>query len=139
MGDWYSIGLAVGLGAALGVALAGGLATSRGGLIAALGLAALAGIGVGFVIEDWEEALGGGAGGLVAALGSTQLVRGAVRGGGTRGGTAALIGLGALALAALAFIPFVGYLEGIAVPLMAARLRRQRGDRYRGLRILARD
>jgi hypothetical protein len=42
-------------------------------------------------------------------------------------------------LAALAFIPIVGYLEAIALPALAARLRRTQADRYAGLRSLARD
>jgi hypothetical protein len=45
----------------------------------------------------------------------------------------------ALALAALAFVPALGYLEAAAVPLVGGRLRRRAGSRYAGLRILARD
>ena len=59
--------------------------------------------------------------------------------GGTRGGTALLVGLASLVLAALALIPFVGYLEAVAVPALAARARRRRPERYAGLRSLARD
>jgi hypothetical protein len=42
-------------------------------------------------------------------------------------------------LALLALIPLVGYLEAVAVPAVAARLRRRAGARYAGLRVLARD
>ena len=139
MGDWYSIGLAVGIGVALGVFLAGVLAGTPGGLLTALGGSLLAGAGAGFLIEGWEEALGGGAGGLLAAFGAVQLVQGSLRRGGTRGGTAALVGLVALLIAAIAFVPLAGYVEAVAVPLLGARLRRRSGDRYAGLRILARD
>lgn len=139
MGDWYSIGLAVGIGVALGVFLAGVLAGTPGGLLTALGGSLLAGAGAGFLIEGWEEALGGGAGGLLAAFGAVQLVQGSLRRGGTRGGTAALVGLVALLIAAIAFVPLAGYVEAVAVALLGARLRRRSGDRYAGLRILARD
>ena len=66
-------------------------------------------------------------------------MRGSLQRGGTRGGTAALVGLLALAAAALAFVPVAGYLETIALPLLALRARRRGGERYAGLRTLARD
>jgi hypothetical protein len=50
-----------------------------------------------------------------------------------------LVGLGALGLMALAIIPFVGYVEAVAVPLLAARARGRSPERYAGLRSLARD
>jgi hypothetical protein len=54
-------------------------------------------------------------------------------------GTAVLVTVAALALAALAFVPVVGYLEAIAVLILAVRARRQQPERYAGLRSLARD
>jgi hypothetical protein len=66
-------------------------------------------------------------------------VSGALRRGGTRGGTALLLGLASLVGAALAFVPVVGYLEAAAVPLLGARLRRRSPDTHAGLRTLARD
>ena len=45
----------------------------------------------------------------------------------------------AIVVAALALIPGVGYLEALALPALGARLRRRGGERYAGLRILARD
>jgi hypothetical protein len=39
----------------------------------------------------------------------------------------------------LALIPLLGYLLALALPAVGARLRRRRGDRHAGLRILARD
>ena len=47
--------------------------------------------------------------------------------------------LAALVVAALALIPGVGYLEALVLPALGARLRRRGGERYAGLRILARD
>ena len=139
MGDWYWIGLTVGIGVGCGLAFSGALASVRAGLVAAVLLGAAAGVGIGFAIDNWDEALGGGLGGLAGVLGSAQVVRGTLRRGGTRWGTAALVVLAALAVAALALVPGVGYLEAVALPALGARLRRRAGQRYAGLRVLARD
>lgn len=139
MGDWYWIGLAVGIGVGCGLASSGLLAAFRAGLVAAALVAVAAGVGIGFALANWDEALGGGLGGLAGSLGSAQLVRGTLRRGGTRGGTAVLVALAALAVAALALVPGLGYLEAVALPALAARLRRRAGERYAGLRVLARD
>jgi hypothetical protein len=135
----WRIGVAVGFGVAVGLALTALLATGRAGLAAAVALAVAAGIGIGFWIDDWQEAVGGAVGGCAGAAGSAQLVRGALRRGGTRAATAVLVAFAALGLAALALVPLVGYVEALALPALAARLRRHGGDRYAGLRILARD
>jgi hypothetical protein len=135
MGGWYTIGLLAGLGAAFGLFAAGLLPR----LAAAILLAAAAGIAVGFVRFDWEEALAGAVGGLLGGLGATPIVAGALRRGGTRGGTAALVGVAGVAVAALAFVPALGYLEAVALPALALRLRKREPERYAGLRTLARD
>ena len=41
--------------------------------------------------------------------------------------------------AGLAFVPVAGYLEAVALPVLALRLRRRTPERYAGLRTLARD
>jgi hypothetical protein len=105
MEDIYWIGVFLGLGLAIGVLLAGVLGASRPGLLAAVGLAAVAGFVLGYAL----------------------------------GGTALLVGGAALAVAAAAFIPLVGYLGTLGLPLLAARMRRRRPERYAGLRTLARD
>jgi hypothetical protein len=117
MGSWYTIGILVGLGTSLGVAAAA----------------------IGFAFWEWQQVAGGVAGALCGALGSAPLVAGALRRGGTRGGTATLLGLASLVGAALAFVPVVGYLEALAVPLLGARARRREPERHAGLRSLARD
>jgi hypothetical protein len=76
---------------------------------------------------------------VCGSLGSAPLVAGTLRRGGTRGGTAAILGLAGLVGAALAFVPVVGYLEALAVPLLGARARRRAPDTHAGLRSLARD
>ena len=139
MGGWYWIGVAVGVGVGCGLLFSGVLAATRSGIIAAALLGAAAGVGVGFVVDSWAQAIGGGAGGLAGAAGSAAFVRGALKRGGTRGGTAALVAFAAVVVAALAFVPGVGYLEAVALPALGARMRRRGAGRYAGLRILARD
>jgi hypothetical protein len=135
MGDWYTVGILVGLGTAIGVAATGALRRAVVGL--AVAVVAAAAIGYGF--GQWDEAAGGVAGAICGALGSAPLVSGTLRRGGTRGGTAMLLALASLAGAALAFVPVVGYLEAFAVPVLGARLRRRAPDKHAGLRSLAKD
>lgn len=137
MGDWYTIGLAAGVGAAIGLLFAGLLSATPLGRAAAAVLAAAAGVLAGFAIDDWTEALGGGVAGLVGGVASAVVVAGALRRGGTRGGTALLVGVASLVVAAAAFVPVLGYLEALALPALAVRLRRRAGERYAGLRTLA--
>ncbi len=135
MGAWYTIGIFVGLGTALGVA-----ATALAGraLIGAVA-AAVVGVALGLVFSGWEQAAGAVVGAVCGAFGSAPLVAGALRRGGTRGGTSILLALAALVGAGLAFIPVVGYLEAIAVPILGARMRRRSPETHAGLRTLARD
>lgn len=139
MGEWYWIGLCVGIGLGAGVAASGLTARARAGVLLAALVGAGVGLAAGFGIDDWDEAVGGAAGGVVGALGVAELVRGALRRGGTTTGTAALVGVAGLVAAVLGLIPGVGYAEAAALPILAARLRRRGGQRHAGLRILARD
>lgn len=139
MWEAYRIGLSLGLGIAIGLLLSGLLAPRRALLLAVGAGAAAAGAGIGYAIGGWHEAVAGAAGGVLSALVAGALVTGSVDRGGTRGGTAALVGGSALVTAALALIPFVGYLEAALVPALAARAKRRRPARYAGLRSLARD
>ena len=139
MGSWYWIGVCAGLGVGAGVLLSGLFAGTRIALTAALVLAAAVGVAIGYGLGEWDEAIGGGAGGALGALGAAQLVMGTLRRGGARFGTAVLLGIAALVLAALAWIPIVGYIEAALVPAFAARLRGRAPERYAGLRSLARD
>jgi len=135
MGDWYTIGLAAGLGVAIGI-LAAGFFPRR--WIAPV-LAALVGLAIGLLVENWQEALAGFIGGFLGGLGATPIVRGALRRGGTRGGVAALVGGGAVIAAGLAFIPLVGYVLAVVLPALGLRTRSREPDRHAGLRTLARD
>jgi len=136
--DLYWIGVLAGLGAAAGLLLATALAGLRYGLLLAALAAALAAGFLGLAIDNWDEALGGILGAAAGALGAGQLASGTLRRGGTRGGTLVLLGLGALAVAALAWIPVVGYVEALALPALGARLRSRAPKRFAGLRILDR-
>jgi hypothetical protein len=135
MGDWYTIGILVGIGAAIGVACAGALRR----VVPALVLAVAVSVALGVMFGQWDEAVGGLAGATLGAAGAAPLVVGTLRRGGTRGGTATLLALGSLVGAALAFVPVLGYVEALAVPLLGLRLRRRAADTHAGLRTLARD
>jgi hypothetical protein len=135
VGDWYTIGILVGLGASMGVAATGVLRRALVGLVVAVAVA----VAIGLVFGQWDEAIGGAVGAACGAIGSAPLVRGALRRGGTRGGTALLLTLAAVVGAGLAFVPVLGYLEALAVPALGARLRARAPERHAGLRSLARD
>lgn len=139
MWEWYRIGLSLGLGIGLGGVLAALAAPRRALVLVVAAIAAAGGAGVGYAIGGWHEAVAGGAGGILGAVVISAFVDGALRRGGTRGGTAVLVALAALVLAALALVPAVGYLEAVVLPALAARARRHGGERYAGLRSLARD
>jgi hypothetical protein len=135
LGAWYWIGVAAGVGAALGVLAQGVLRDPRFAWPASV----VAGAGAGYLLEEWPGGVAATAGALLAAIGANPVVRGALARGGTRGGTAALVAGAALVIGLLALIPVLGYLLALALPAVGARLRRRRGDRHAGLRILARD
>jgi hypothetical protein len=148
MGGWYWIGVSVGLGTAAGVLLAGVLTglfgAARWALLVAAALAGAAGAAIGYGINSiepggWANLIGGVVGAVAGTLGAAQIVGGALRRGGTRGGTAALVALGAVVLGALALVPVVGYIEALGLPTLAGRLRRRMPDKHAGLRSLTRD
>src|SRR5215216_6482200 len=123
--DWYTIGLAAGLATALGVLLATLLASFRWGVGAAFVAAVAGGFLIGMLAWSWDEAIAGAVAGGLAALGASGIVRGALRRGGTRGATVLIVAALAVLLAALALVPIAGYIEAVAVPALAARLRRR--------------
>jgi len=139
VGDWYTIGLALGLGIALGTLFAGLLTATPLGRAAAVVLAGATGGLVGTVVDDWAELVAGAAGGVLAAAAAATVVAGALRRGGTRAGLALIVAALAAGLAGLAFVPVAGYLEAVVLPFLAVRLRRTQAERYAGLRTLAKD
>jgi hypothetical protein len=135
VGGWYWIGVAAGVGAALGVLALGVLRDVR----FALPLALAGGAVAGWLFDDWAAVIAGAVGATLGAVGASPTVRGALARGGTRGGTAALVAAAAVVIAALSFVPVLGYLLALALPVLGLRLRRRQGERHAGLRILARD
>jgi hypothetical protein len=135
VGTWYWIGVLAGLGAALGIAAAGFLLRWP---LAAI-LAAVVAAAIGIAVFAWGEAAAGAVGAVAGAFGASPVVHGALRRGGTRLGLAVFVLLGALAAAALAFVPIVGLLEAIAMPVVGSRVRSRTPERHAGLRTLARD
>lgn len=135
VGAWYWIGVAAGVGAAIGLLVQGVLRDLR----IALPVALIAGAAVGFVVDDLIAAIAAGAGALLATLGTSPVVRGALARGGARGGTALLVAGAAIVVAALALVPALGYALPLALFALGLRARRRAGERYAGLRILARD
>jgi hypothetical protein len=135
VGSWYWIGVCAGLGAALGVLALGIFRDVR----VALPVTLVAAVATGWFLAEWSGAIAGAIGGVLGAVGATPTVRGALARGGTRGGTALLVGVAALVLAALSFVPVLGYLLALALPVLGLRVRRRAGERHSGLRILARD
>ncbi len=125
--DWYLVGVAAGLGVTAG---AGALWALRGGSGRALGAAAAAlalavGVVIGVLAAFWAfVALAGAAGLALVSL---------------RGLSAASLPAAVLGSAVVAAVPALGYLEGLAAPLLGRKLARRAGSRYAGLRILAKD
>ncbi|MGH3135874.1 MAG: hypothetical protein ACRDPV_05205 [Gaiellaceae bacterium] len=137
MGSWYTIGLCLGLGLGIGVALVGILGSNVLGVGAGVVIGAALGAAIGFAIGDAAEVVAGGVGGFLGALAAAAVVHGALRRGGTRLGIAAYVGVLGLVISILALIPVVGYVEAVAIPLLAARMRGRQAARFAGLRTLA--
>jgi len=137
VGSWYTIGLCVGLGLGIGVVLVGILGSNVLGVGVGTIVGVAAGAAVGFGIGGSSETIAGGIGGFLGALAAAAVVHGALRRGGTRLGIAAYVGVLGLVTCLLALIPAVGYVEAVAIPLLAARMRGRQAARFAGLRTLA--
>ena len=135
MGSWYWIGVCAGVGAALGVFALGVFRDVKVALPVTLVTAVVAG----WLLGEWPGAIAGAIGGVLGTVGAAPTIQGALARGGTRGGTALLVAVAALVLAALSFVPVLGYLLALALPVLGLRVRRRAGERHAGLRILARD
>lgn len=129
--------MTLGIGVAAGVLFAGLLAGWRYGLVSSVLGALLVGVAVGLLIKGWIALPGGIVGAVIGAFSASLIARGALRRGGTPGGTAVLLAAAAVAIGCLALIPVVGYVVAVAVPVLAARQARNAPDRHAGLRTLA--
>jgi hypothetical protein len=134
---WYTIGLCLGLGLGLGVVLVGILGSNVLGAGVGTIVGAAVGAAVGFGIGGAAETIAGGIGGFLGALAAAAVVHGALRRGGTRIGIAAYVGVLGLLVCLFALIPAAGYVEAVAIPLLAARMRGRQAARFAGLRTLA--
>jgi hypothetical protein len=134
MWEAYRIGVCAGGGTALGIAAAGLL---RRPLIAALVAGAVAAVIAGLILGWVGEAIGAAIGGVLGGSSASTVAAGSLRRGGTAGGTATLFLVAALGAFALAFVPVVGYLEPLALAAFAGRAQRRSGEKYAGLRSLA--
>jgi hypothetical protein len=137
MHEVWRISIAAGAGAALGLAASGLLARYERAAAGAALLALAAGGVLGWLVFDWKAGLAGAAGGALGGFGAAVFARGAVRRGGTTGGTAVLLAGAAIVAFALALVPVVGFLEALAIPALALRARQRAGEKYAGLRTLA--
>jgi len=137
--ECYSTGVAIGLATAIGI-VAGAVFPGRGvRAAAAVVLAGAAGFACGWVLSETWAAVLAAAAAAVTAFGASSLAGRARSGGGTRAGVGFLLAAAAVVAAALALVPFVGFVEPLAASLLSLRLRRGGPRRYAGLRILARD
>lgn len=137
MGNWYTLGLSLGLGLAIGIAVTGIV----GANVLGVGAGALVGVGLGIVaglaIGETDEAIACALGAVVGAAAAAVAVRGALRRGATRFGTGAYLSAVGIVVALLALVPIAGYVLAVAVPVLAARMRGKQAARFAGLRTLA--
>jgi len=122
--DWYLLGVALGLGVAAGIP---GLPQAEGRRFA-VGIVTFVAVVVGVIAALW----------VVWAVFAT-LVGVAIGVFSFRRLARAAVPAAALAVAALAFVPLLGYVEAVLAPVLGDRLRRRASGRYAGLRVLAKD
>lgn len=122
--DWYLLGVALGLGIAAGIP---GLPRDEGRSFA-VGMVTFVAIVVGVIAALW----------VVWAVFAT-LIGVAIGVFSFRRLARAAVPAASLAVAALAFVPVIGYVEAVLAPILGDRLRRRASGRYAGLRVLAKD
>lgn len=137
MHEVWRISISAGAGAAIGLVAAGLLSRFARGAVGAAFLALVAGGALTWIVFDWKAGIAGAAGGALGGFGAGIFVRGAVKRGGTAAGTAVLLAGAAAVVFALGLIPIVGFLEALAIPALAVRARRRAGEKFAGLRTLA--
>jgi len=137
MYELWLIGIAAGIGVGLGLAAAGAFARSARAPVFAAAVALVGGGLIGWLVFDWRAGVAGAVAGALSGFGAGTFARGAVRRGGTSGGTAAIFVAAAVLSFALSFIPIVGFIEAIAIPVVGLRSRQRADEKYAGLRTLA--
>jgi hypothetical protein len=137
VGNWYTVGLCLGLGRALGIVVSGILGSNVIGVGAGAVVGAALGVAIGLLIGETEEAVACGVGVVIGSLSAAVAVRGALRRGATRFGVGAYLSAVGIVIALLALVPILGYLAAVGVPILAARMRGREAARFAGLRTLA--
>ena len=137
MYELWLIGIGAGIGVALGLAAAGAFAQSARAPFFAAAVALVGGGVIGWLVFDWKAGVAGAVAGALSGFGAGTFARGAVRRGGTTGGTAAIFFVAGVLALALSFIPIVGFIEAIAIPVVGLRSRQRADEKYAGLRTLA--
>ena len=137
MGNWYTLGLCVGLGLAVGIAVTAILGANVIGVGAGAVIGAGVGVVIGLTIGETDEAIACAVGAVLGAAAAGVAVRGALRRGATRFGTGAYLAALAIVVALLSLVPVVGYVLAVAVPVAALRMRGRQAARFAGLRTLA--
>jgi len=137
VGNWYTLGLVLGLGLAIGVVVTGILGANVLGIGAAAVLGVGLGVAVGLLIGETDEAIACAVGAVLGSGAAAVAVRGALRRGATRFGTGAYLCAAGVVIGLLALVPVAGYVLAVLVPLLAARMRGRQAARFAGLRTLA--
>ena len=137
MHDLWLLSISAGGGAALGLLAAGLLPPSPRLPVLAAAVAAVLGFVIGWLVFGWPYGIAAAIGGALGGFGAGTFAAGAMRRGATRGGNAMVFIGAAIVDFGLALIPFVGFLEVAAIPVLAFRARRRAGEKYAGLRTLA--
>jgi hypothetical protein len=122
--DWYLVGVSTGLGLAAGIA---GVPRERNrpfGMAVVVAAAVVSGV-VAALVTGWAV-IGALAGVAVGVFAFRRL-------------SAAAMPAAALAAGLIALVPALGFVETILAPFVGERLRRRAGERYAGLRVLAKD
>jgi len=137
MHEVWLVSISAGAGTAIGVVAAGLLARfARVPLLAAI-VGLVVGGALAWQVFDWKAGIAGAIAGALGGFGAGTFARGALTRGATAAGLAVLLFLAGLGLFALGLIPIVGFLEAVAIPVYASRTRRRAGEKYAGLRTLA--
>ena len=132
MYELWLIGIAAGIGVALGLAAAGAFARSARAPLLAAAVALVGGGVIGWLVFDWKAGVVGAVAGALSGFGAGTFARGAVSRGGTVGGTAAIfVASRGARFRARRFIPIVGFIEAVAIPVVATALASTRGREVR--------
>src|SRR5262245_33291583 len=137
MHDLWLIGIAAGAGVASGLAAGGALARFDWAPAGAAVVALVLGGVLGWLIIDWRGGVAGAVAGLLSGFRARTLARNALRRGGTSAGTAVIFIVAGVLAFGVSLLPILGFVEAVAIPVVALRSRQRSDEKYAGLRTLA--